>query len=307
MFSEAEIPAARTMYPLTSTARKLTDKGNFMHSCGNQYKTDHVLAEWGAIKGPMIAYMEEVRVVLTEHRKATLLRDSFTALYRQAYFQYILDRPPRVSILPPIHEVAMMQEFSPHLRANALNEDATKDALQDAAKIIPEHMENRANEVEDFFLGLVRQSSVYRGQNIDNEVLFYATTLFHCSKCGEVRAYPEVLAHECCYREFKIPEGRSSAVDEANESVFRRAFGKGASWEPGNRIRFSEEAYHHTLSVLGSLGMVATTNTQVLLGLNPYVELACKCYKTSRGSTHVRQAARWAEAVSTSALQPPDL
>ena len=32
MFSPAETPAAENMYPLISTARKLTDRGNFNHS-----------------------------------------------------------------------------------------------------------------------------------------------------------------------------------------------------------------------------------------------------------------------------------
>ncbi|KAJ3535834.1 hypothetical protein NMY22_g6306 [Coprinellus aureogranulatus] len=82
MFSPSEIPTGETMYPRIHTPRKLSER------------------EWQTIRGPMIAYMEEVKVALAGHRRDTRIRDKIAAYLTPTYAAFIMTQPANVFALP---------------------------------------------------------------------------------------------------------------------------------------------------------------------------------------------------------------
>lgn len=270
----------------------------------------------------MVAYMEQVRAALLAERKAEQLRNWVVARLLPPYTAYIRSRPATVSSLPSLKQLALAKEIMPHLQANvgALENDIQANALQEALERIPELVQNHSNEVEEYLLNLVRRSPPYDGQTIDRSALFYATTMFHCSKCDTSLAFLDVLVHHDFYTE-TVPlrrkrrgssnKRKAEADAEADvdiEAGIQRAFKDYAIWTPGKAIRFNEAAYRHTLSVLNSLQMDPLTTCQTLRVLNPYLELLCKCRdKYSSNPKQNRVINRWSEIVSISSCRRVDL
>jgi hypothetical protein len=243
-------------------------------------------------------------------------------LIRPAYKAHVLSQLPN-TIIPSFGELLMTQDFSPIVESASLGQNIPAAMLNAALRKIPEIFTNWRRDLDESLLDIVRQSSVYSGQEVPEATLRYATTIFHCTRCSHKLTYPAVIFHEC----FMVSCSQFHWTDktlsyEQSEAIFldgidintvsaanlvRIAYGSttplsplpsnGSLIAPSEVLQFHTAAYYHTVAVLDSLRMEHTTSAKALGKLNPYIKARCECYDDEYGG----RIFRWKAAVSSKA------
>jgi hypothetical protein len=251
-------------------------------------------------------------------------KDRINKWLKPAFTVFILSRPPN-EINPNIRDIALMDDWRTLLCTEPFDKDLAESTVEAASAKIPQFAETFRKDRIDLLLDIVRKSKTYSGQEVTEDVLQLASTMFRCgdSTCGDVYTYPHVLAHTCNFLYIAMPSVQVAPRDaeqlpppevplvnrhEGNpiirlysedEKYILKALEKAGVWvglDP--HIVFDDTAHEHMLSLLDALGWSHSTTVKEMEERQPYVECLCECYDdpTKPGS---RKIFRWKKAVST--------
>jgi hypothetical protein len=247
---------------------------------------------------------------------------------KPAFTAFILSRPPN-EINPNILDVALIDDWRTLLCTKPFNEDLTESTVEAASGKIPEFAETfRKGRIEKL-LEVVRKSKAYSGQEVTENVLQLASTMFRYDKRsykpGEVNTYPHILAHSCNFLWMRGPDIRIAprdadhlpppelpffghpghsqnpitirlyCEDERHILTALEDVGKWNKLHPS--IVFDDVAHEHMLSLLDALGWSHDTTVTEMEERQPYVECLCECYHDPK-KPRSRKIFRWKKAVS---------
>ncbi|RXW22729.1 hypothetical protein EST38_g3147 [Candolleomyces aberdarensis] len=276
--------------------------------------------EWDEIKSSVIGGLQRHRVIRILRRKKARLTEQVGLLIRPAYRVHVLSQLPN-TIIPSFGDLLMTQDFPPIVELISRGQDIPIAMLDAALRKIPEIFTNWRKDLDETLLDIVRQSSIYSGQDVSKETLRYATTLFLCTQCSDSLAYPAVVFHGCFmksrsqfhrtseYNDMSYNQRQAilSAVDPETLSatdLVRVAYGEsdvglnallgGPPSAPYDVLQFHNTRYHHMTALLDCLSMPRTTSLSALLELDPYVKCHCQCF----GEENRRRVKSWIEAIA---------
>lgn len=228
-----------------------------------------------------------------------------------AYNECIVAQLPN-PIFPLLPEVALMDEFRTVLESVPLEQDISEGAFDDAIEKLPKLVAQWKTSLDETLLDILRQSTTYSGQDLPEDVLSHASSIFKCRACKAPLSYPTVLAHQCFFSSPLsrwVGRRRSGAESRVKKGLFTDEKSETLTdlvlenytlyslWEPGNLLTLHEPAHFHTASLLDFLGLDRATSYREMLERNPYVECRCRCFDRA-GGKEGRIIMRWTCSVS---------
>ncbi|KAJ2929939.1 hypothetical protein H1R20_g7144, partial [Candolleomyces eurysporus] len=283
--------------------------------------------EWAVIMPELTALMEIEREKLRKEEIGEHIKRRIDKWLKPAFTAFILSRPPN-EINPNILEVALSDQWRTVLCTEPFSEDLTESSVQSAGSQIPEFAQSWRKDRIGQLLELVRKSKTYSGQEVTEDVLHLACTMFRCTNCkcggpGEVNTYAHTLVHSCNFlwmyspivqvapRDAKhlpppeLPDDGYSARKRPIIRLYREEerhilttlehVGIWVGLDP--HIVFDDVAHEHMLSLLDTLGWSCDTTVAEMEERQPYVECFCECYHDPKKPLS-RKIYRWKKAVS---------
>lgn len=298
-------------HDLVEMEHPLTDSGKPYLLATLEGIENSLALEWDQIKGDLEACLYQTRIEIAAQSRERQMGERIRKYIQPAYMECIVAQVPN-PIFPLIPEVALMDEFRTVLESVPLDEDILAGAFDDAIAKLPKLVAQWKGSLDDALLDILRQSTTYSGQDLPEDVLWYASSIFKCQGCKAPLSYPTVLAHQCFFSSPLsrwVGRRRSGAESRVKKGLFTDEKSETTTdlvlenytlyslWEPGNLLAFHEPAHLHTMSLLDLLGLDRATSYREMLERNPYVECRCKCFDRA-GGKEGRIIMRWTCAVS---------
>lgn len=240
--------------------------------------------------------------------------------FKPAFLAFVFSQPPN-TVAVSAKELALMPEWREALLSKPLEEDLTDDLISKAVQQIPVSCERIKKWKIEQLLNIVRKSKTYEGQEITEDVLRLASTVFRCSYCSETYTYPIALIHRCNYqdRTSLLPEvfveivnptsvkGSESSLPTATitrrpahgqEKLVAKAFKperlRSRCWGDLQRATFDDTAHDHMVNLLDALDYDRHTLAVDMQNEQIDIEVFCPCYRLIRPYTKDASKYRWA-------------
>ncbi|KAJ2915142.1 hypothetical protein MD484_g5271, partial [Candolleomyces efflorescens] len=277
--------------------------------------------EWAGMLPEITSLMEAEREELRIEGIEALFQDRINKWLKPAFTAFILSRPPN-EINPNIRDIALMDEWRTLLCTKPFDEDLKESAVEAASAQIPEFAGAFRKERIELLLDVVRKSKTYSGQEVTEDILQLASTIFRRRSfdSSDLYTYPHVLTHEKNFlfiaspsiqvaprdaEELPPPEIPTLHSPESpiirlyshDEKYILKALESAGVWIGlSSKVEFDDAAHEHMLSLLDALGWSHDTTAEEMEERQPYVECLCECYHDPT-KPRSRKVFRWKKAI----------
>ncbi|KAJ2915164.1 hypothetical protein MD484_g5268, partial [Candolleomyces efflorescens] len=165
--------------------------------------TDH---EWTVIQPQVMHLMEVERENIRQEKIGQHIKQRIEKWLKPAFTKFVLEQPPN-EINPNILDVALSNEWRTLLCTSPFEDDLDEFLVDAASERIPEIAKAWRKDRVEHFLEAIRKSKTYLGQEVTEDTLLLASTIFRCTLCrragdgcrgaGDVLTYPHTLVHLC--------------------------------------------------------------------------------------------------------------
>jgi hypothetical protein len=280
--------------------------------------------EWKELDGIVIPYMEGERAYQSEQHRKEMMVHRMHTWFKPAFLRFIFSSPTNAGIATP-GEFALTPEWRKALLSKPTEEDFSADDIAEAEAQMPASWEKIRRWKTEQLMNIVRKSKTYEGQDVREDVILLASTIFRCSECQERYTYATAIIHRCNYDAKKLGvhcSEKGVVFEESSGSrtlTCRAATGperwiskffehyrtQSDVWDLDGKVTFDDEAHEHVVHMLDVLGRGRSTLATDIEREQPYVQLLCPCYEEEASHQDKpredvgasRRAMKWTDAV----------
>ncbi|KAJ3539346.1 hypothetical protein NMY22_g4777 [Coprinellus aureogranulatus] len=290
--------------------------------------------EWEELEAKVVPFMEDERAYQLERKRIVSMAKRIDDSLKPAFLQFVYSQPPN-RIFATGAELALMPEWRDALLAKPAEETSSASDIADATAEIPASCEKIRKWKIAQLLQLLRSSKTYEGQEVTEDALYLASTIFRCTSCEECYTCSTALVHPCNYDcTFKTesdivfesavvvgpgdppltcrrPTEGEGLLVKALADTERGAYKRSGYWNALQNCTFDDAAHSHMVNLLDALGKDRSTLAIDLEKEQPYVEVLCSCYNQAtssddNGAESKRQAIYWLDAANYSKPHSPE-
>ena len=303
---------------------KLTDSGMRLVLSISESRLTSLASEWKELDDIVTPYLEKERAYQLEKRCKEMMVRRMDTWFKPAYLRFIFSSPARAGIVTAA-EFALTPEWRRALLSKSVEEDFSAGDIAEAETQMPAYCEKIRRWKTEQLMDVIRKSKTYEGQDVREDVVLLASTIFRCSQCRERYTYATAIIHECNYDVEKLggygPEkavifeetpGSGALTCRTATGPERWIFGffdhyrnQSDIWDLDGKITFDDAAHEHVVHMLDILGRDKSTLATDIEREQPYIQLLCPCYleedsrkdKPTEEAGASRRAMRWIDAV----------
>ncbi|RXW15575.1 hypothetical protein EST38_g10281 [Candolleomyces aberdarensis] len=253
--------------------------------------------DWEEMRPELVAVLTKRRQGRIDSENDSKIRKRVGSWLMPAYNIFIALQPPS-ACPPPLLDVSFIPEVISALCFTPLDKPLPKELTDAAIARFPSYAKGWKRERDKELLDIIRQASPYANQDVPEDVLHLASTMFLCEGCHKFIRYPSVINHPCNFVSsfsvevrapgMKQPYDSKTKSSSTNHSVriiqvekdLARYIGDAirlqrcdsVMWGGFHHIVFDEARYKHMINTLDALQWSRTTLLSDMEGKDPYLD-----------------------------------